>query len=92
MNNKPTESEILRAEHRTLDGAAAELLRVDAIANILLASVGRNGERYSSPSQKLELYVALKTAELRADNLDMGDAMEVIGAVANVIKMFNGVI
>lgn len=69
-----------------------ELLKVDAIADALLASVGRDGERYSTPSQKLKLYISLKTAELRAENLDMGDAMEVIGAVANVIKMFNGVV
>jgi len=71
---------------------AAELIRVDAAINLLLASVGHTAEYQQLPSEKLSVYIRAKNAELQAENLDLGDAMQVIGAVANLVKMFNGVV
>lgn len=88
MNDEQTELSRLRARYRTPEGMAAELIRVDAIANVLLASVNRVPDWKATPSEKLNLYVDQKTQDLRGENLDLGDAMEVIGAVASLIKMF----
>lgn len=92
MNTGLSDRQRLLDLHIDPEAMSAELIRIDAIAALLLASVGKSADPGSTPSEKLNAYVAAKRAEMKAESLDLGDAMEVIGAVANLVKMFNGVI
>lgn len=68
--------------------ASVELLKVNAIADMLLSSLGAMPGEDLTPSEKLQAYVRLRKKQMDADELSLPQIMEVAGVAAKLFNIF----
>jgi len=65
-----------------------ELVKVNAIADLLIASHGAGPHPTLTPSEKLNEYVRLRKAQMDADEISLPQIMEIAGAAAKMFNLF----